>query len=114
MIVHLLQSCLPAGESKYYEIDIDDRCQEKYEQIKSSGCWLFVERNNIGAVLQYIENDFQTIDISASRGGYWNNKEALERMIMNFDPINISRYENINERNTHDIQSVPCVQSTGS
>lgn len=114
MIVQLLQYCLPAGESKYYEIDIDDRCQEKYEQIVSSGCWLFVERNNNGAVLQYIENDFQTIDISASRGGYWNNKEALERMIMNFNPLRISRYGNIITRNIHDIQNEQCLQSAGS
>ncbi len=114
MVVNLLQYLLPTGERKFYEIDIDDRCQEKYKQIISSGYWLFVERNHIGFVLQYIENELQTVDISASRGGYWENKKALEKMIMNFDPLKISHYENINTRNMHAIENVLCVQCAGS
>lgn len=114
MIVNVLHYLLPAGERKFYAIDIDDRCQEKYKEIVSSGCWLSIERNHIGFVLQYIENEVQTIDISASRGGYWENKKALEKMILNFDSSKGRHYENFNEKNKHGVQIAPCVQSARS
>ena len=107
----LLHHLLPTGEKKFYDVDIDDRCQEKYKEIVSSGCWLFIERNPIGFVLQYIENGEQTIDISASRGGYWENKAALEKMILNFDSSKVRCYDHFYARTKHDVRIAPCVQS---
>ena len=86
MKVKVMQFQLPDGRQKELEIEIDDKCEAKYQDILSSGSRLTVEALTTGEVSQTIECSEFDYDITLTPGSdFEQNKTALEEMILRFD-----------------------------
>lgn len=91
MLVKVIQFLMPNGKQKPLDVSIDDRCQEKYKAILNLGGRLTAEMVRTREVSQTIEfpaYDSFDYDIVLTNGrGVVKTIEALEKMIMRFDPV---------------------------
>ncbi len=86
MIAEVTQYMRPNGRQVNHDLEIDDKCQEKYQEIVDCGARLAAEQLMTLEVSQTIETEDFDFDIILTPGGNLNdNKIALEKMILRFD-----------------------------
>jgi len=86
MLVDVVQYMRPDGRKVYHQLEIDDNCKSKYEEICSCECRLTCEQLQTGAVSQTIEHSEFDFDIILTKGhDFDENKKAIERLILRFN-----------------------------
>ncbi len=85
MLVEVTQYMRPNGWRVRYELEIDDKCEDKYQQIIEGGARLTGEQMMTGVVPQTIETMDGDFDIILTKGSdLQENEKALEKRIMRF------------------------------
>jgi predicted ester cyclase len=90
MIVEVTQYMRPVGRQVLHELEIDNKCADKYKEILSCGCRLACEQLQTLEASQTIEHrqlgfDF---DMVLTKGNDFDDtKLALEAMILRFDKV---------------------------
>lgn len=93
MLVKVTQYMRPNGRQVEQELEIDDKCRDKYEKILDSGARLTAEQLMTGRVSQTIETDDGDFDIILTKGhDFEENRIALETMILRFDETNFDEW----------------------
>ncbi len=88
MTVTVTQFMRPDGRQVKRELEISDEYKEKYEEILSCDARLTAERLIDGTVSQTIECGNFDFAFAITTGKDFNeNKQALEKMILQFDRI---------------------------
>lgn len=86
MIAKVIQFMRPHGRQVHQELEIDDNCKEKYQEIIECGARLTGEQLMNGTVSQTIETVNGDFNIVITKGpDLAENKKALEVMILDFD-----------------------------
>ena len=86
MIAEVTQFMRPNGRQVHHELEIDDNCKEKYQEIIECGARLTGEQLTNGAASQTIETVNGDFNIVITKGSdLAANKRALEVMILDFD-----------------------------
>ena len=92
MIVEVIEFRLPNGRQIPHELEIDDKCKEKYEEIINMKCRLTSEVLQTGEVSQAIEHSEFDFDIALTSGkDFDENKKALENLILRFNKDEFQR-----------------------
>lgn len=92
MIVEVIEFRLPNGRQIPHELEIDDKCKEKYEEIINMKCRLTSEVLQTGEVSQCIEHPEFDFDIAIANGKNLDeNKKVLENLILRFDKNELQR-----------------------
>ena len=93
MLVKVTQYYRPDGRQATHELNINDNCKEKYQEIIESCARLTCEQLMTGVVSQTIETPDGDYDIILTDGiNFDKNKTALETMIMRFDKTEFDKW----------------------
>lgn len=95
MKVQVTQFMRPNGRQVLHELEIDDNCKEKYEEIVECGARLTGEQLRTGEVSQTIETVDGDFEIILTKGSdLAENKKALEKIILRFDKVAFEEWKN--------------------
>lgn len=86
MKVEVTQFMRPNGRQVPHQLEVSDKCQEKYDEIVGQGLRLTCEQMMTGQASQTIEAEDFDFDIVITKGSDFDeNKAELEKMILRFD-----------------------------
>ncbi|GAF97702.1 unnamed protein product, partial [marine sediment metagenome] len=84
----------PNGRQVQHELDVDDNCKEKYQEIVECGARLTGEQLMSGMVSQTIETSDGDFDLVLTNGrDLAENIRALEKMILGFNKIAFKKWK---------------------